>query len=147
MKKTPVFSPLVIAAALAVTSLSSTAQKLAASKIPAPVKEAFAKTYPGITASWEKEKTAYEAGFKMHGKTMSALFDANGTMKETEMDIRVSELPASVSSYIKEHYKGAAIKEAAKITKAGGEVLYEAEVNKTDILFHENGSFYMESKE
>ena len=68
---------------------------------------------------------------------MSALFTADGTMTESEVDIAVSALPASVLNYVKTHYKGAAIKEGAKITKADGTVNYEAEVNKMDVLFDE----------
>ena len=78
---------------------------------------------------------------------MSVLFTADGTMTESEMDIAVKELPAAVLSYVKEHYKGAVIKEGAKITKADGTVNYEAEINKTDVLFDEKGKFLKEVKE
>jgi hypothetical protein len=128
-------------------SLAACAQNLDASKVPAPVKEAFAGKYPGITPKWEKENDKFEAGFKQGGSTMSALFEANGTMEESEVDIKVTELPAAVLSYVKEHYKGAAIKEAAKITRADGTVNYEAEVNKTDVLFDVNGKFLKEVKD
>jgi len=128
-------------------SFAASAQKLDASKVPAPVKEAFAKKYPGIVAKWEKENGKFEAGFKQGGNTMSALFEANGTMTESEVDIKVSELPAAVLAYVKEHYKGATIKEGAKITKADGTVNYEAEVNKMDVLFDVNGKFIKEVKD
>jgi hypothetical protein len=128
-------------------SLAACAQKLDASKVPAPVKEAFARKYPGITPKWEKENDKFEAGFKQGGSTMSALFEANGTMEESEVDIKVTELPAAVLSYVKEHYKGATIKEGAKITRADGTVNYEAEVNKMDVLFDVNGKFLREVKD
>ena len=89
----------------------------------------------------------YEAGFKQNGNTMSALFWANGTMTESEMDIKVSDLPAAVLAYVKEHYKGKAIKEGAKITKADGTVNYEAEVAGKDVIFDANGNFLKEVKE
>ncbi|MBS1669057.1 MAG: PepSY-like domain-containing protein [Bacteroidetes bacterium] len=128
-------------------SFSAFAQKLDASKVPVHVKEAFAKKYPGITPKWEMEKGDFEAGFKQEGHTMSALFDSNGIMKESEVDIKVMELPSTVLAYVKEHYKGATIKEAAKITKADGTVNYEAEVNKMDVLFDINGKFIKEVKD
>ena len=130
-----------------VSLLSTKAQKLEASKVPAPVKETFAKKYPGITPAWENENGKYEAGFKSKGQSMSALFAADGTMIESEVDIKVSELPASVLQYVKEHYKGAEIKEAAKITKVDGTVNFEAEVNKMDVLFDANGKFLKEVKD
>ncbi|MBS1567677.1 MAG: PepSY-like domain-containing protein, partial [Bacteroidetes bacterium] len=74
-------------------------------------------------------------------KEMAAVYNAAGVLKETEWEIKNSELPASVSGYVKQHYKGAAIKEAAKIKKSTGEVVFEAEVNKKDLIFDESGKF------
>ncbi len=127
-------------------SLIACAQKLDASKVPAAVKGAFTKQYPGVTAKWEKEDGKYEAGFKQGGNTMSATFEAGGAFTESEMDIKVAGLPAEASSYIKEHYKGKSIKEAAKITLANGAVNYEAEVDGKDVMFDANGKFLKEIK-
>lgn len=142
MKKT-----LIIAIMPIVVGLSAGAQKLDTSKVPAAVKTAFTKQHPGLTAKWEKENGQFEAGFKQNGQIMSVLYLANGTMTETEVDIKVSDLPIAVSKYVKEYYKGATIKEAAKITKADGTVHYEAEVNKMDVLFDVNGRFLKEVKD
>lgn len=91
---------------------------------------------------WEKEKGDFEAGFKQAGKEMSAVFKADGTQTESEVAIRPTELPAGAMEYLKQHYKGIAIKEASKITKtASGEVNYEAEVKGKDLLFDNNGKF------
>jgi len=130
-----------------VVSLTACAQKMDASKVPAPVKESFAKQFPGATAKWEKEESKYEAGFKHQGHEMSALFDANGTMIESEMEIKVSELPVAVTNYINTNHSGATVKEAAKITKANGEIQYEAEVKGKDLIFDANGKFIKEVKE
>jgi Putative beta-lactamase-inhibitor-like, PepSY-like len=129
------------AALLVVTSLSANAQKMDAAKLPAPVTAAFAKQFPGADARWDKEDLNYEAGFKQNGQNMSVLFDANGTVIETEVDIKVSTLPADVLNYVKEHYKGKTIKEGAKITKADGTITYEAEVAGKDLIFDAAGKF------
>ncbi len=128
-------------------SLVGNAQKIDAAKVPAAVKTSFAKQYPGVTAKWEKEGGKFEAGFKQQGHEMSALFDANGTMTESEVAIRASELPSAATSYIKTHYKGSVVKETAKITKANGEVNFEAEIKGKDVLFDVNGNFIKEVKE
>lgn len=125
---------------------SACAQKLDASKVPASVKATFEKQYPGVSVKWEKEDGKYEAGFKQNGNTMSALYEANGTMTESEMDIKVSDLPASVLAYVKENYKGKKIKEGAKITKSDGTVNYEAEVDGKDVIFDATGKFLKEMK-
>ena len=131
----------VFALSMSAISLSAPAQKLDESKVSVPVKASFAKKYPGQKPKWEKENGQFEAGFKENGKSKSVLFTAEGTMTESEVDIAVNELPAPVLAYVKLHYKGAAIQEGARITKADGTVNYEAEVNKMDVLFDEKGNF------
>ena len=128
-------------------ALNACAQKLKEADVPVAVKTSFTKKYPGTVAKWEKEDGKYEAGFKQGGNNMSALFEANGTMTESEMDIKVSDLPASVLTYVKEYYKGKTIKEGAKITKADGTVNYEAEVDGKDVIFDAEGKFIKDEKE
>jgi hypothetical protein len=130
----------------AIVSLTACAQKIDASKVPATVKESFAKQFPGATAKWEKEEGKYEAVFKYQSHEMSALFDANGIMEESEMEIELSELPLAVTNYLKTNHSGATVKEAAKITKANGEVEYEAEIKGKDLIFDANGNFIKEVK-
>ena len=137
---------LLMMATVAIT-FATCAQKLDASKVPAAVKTAFTKQYPGVTAKWEKENGKYEAGFKKNGSTMSTLYNEDGTLTETEVDIKVADLPAAVIAYVKEHYKGKSIKEGAKITKADGTVNYEAEVDGKDVIFDESGKFLKEVKD
>jgi hypothetical protein len=132
---------------IAIMGLCANAQKVNASKVPATVKAAFAKQFAGATAKWEKENGQYEAGFKSDGKDMSALFTAEGTMTESEVSMKPTELPTKVLAYVKANYKGKTIKEGAKITKADGTVNYEAEVNGVDVLFDANGKFLKEAKD
>jgi uncharacterized membrane protein YkoI len=128
-------------------STSACAQKLEESKVAAAAKQAFQKKFPGIAGKWEKENGNYEVNFKKDNKTMSAVIDAKGSILETETDIAVKDLPTGVEAYIKTHYKGTAITEAAQIVKANGEIVYEAEVNKKDVLFDANGKFIKEAKD
>ena len=122
-------------------------QKIDASKVPGAVKTSFAKTYGNAAVTWEKEKGNYEANFKQDGKSMSVILKPNGTMLESEVSIKVEELPAAVMSYMKEHYKGITVKEAAKITKADGTINYEAEIKGKDVVFDSNGKFLKEEKD
>jgi hypothetical protein len=125
----------------------ASAQKLKDSQVPASVKNTFEKKYPGVKGSWDKEDANYEVNFKQDGKSMSALIDVNGTIVETETSIPVGNLPQAVKSYVQKHYAGLKIKEAAKIVKASGEINYEAEVNKKDIVFDANGNFLKEAND
>ena len=127
----------VFAFMMVLTALSCSAQN-----VPSEVKAAFAKNFPNTTVKkWDKEDGNYEANFTKDGKTMSATFDAKGTWMETETDIKVSELPAVISDYVKANYKDATIKEASIISNPSAKKMYEAEVKGKDLLFDENGKF------
>lgn len=119
---------------------SLNAQKLAVKNVPANVITSFQKLYPGITFSWEKENDKFEANFKKKSKTMSALFLSDGKLVETEVDIKPEALPAVVLNYISHNYKGIKVKEAAIITKASGEINYEAEIKGKDLIFDNKGN-------
>ncbi|TMI85647.1 MAG: hypothetical protein E6H10_02735 [Bacteroidetes bacterium] len=136
---------IVVAATIAV--LPACGQKLKESQVPALAKTSFQKKYPGVKGSWDKEDDNYEVNFKQDGKAMSAVIDKNGTIVETETDIPVTDLPRAVRDYMKAHYAGVKVKEAAKIVKANGDVNYEAEVNHKDVIFDVNGKFIKEAKD
>ncbi len=115
---------------------------------PNAVQSAFAKKFPGITPkSWELEDGKYEAEFIKEGKQMSVLFNAEGNLLETEMEIAISQLPPAIASYVQDNYKGTVIKEASVITKGNGEKTYEAEVKGQDLLFNIEGNFLKEESE
>jgi hypothetical protein len=126
----------------------SYAQKLPDNKVPAAVKAAMAKKYPGVTKiTWTTEEKDFESEFKQDGKEMSAIFDPSGTWKETETAIAFTALPQPVKQYIDQHLKGEKIKETAIINKADGSVAYEAEANNTDYIFDANGKLINKEKE
>lgn len=128
-------------------SVTAFAQKVDQTKVPAAVKTAFSKNFPAATGvKWELEKNNYEAGFKENSKHVSAVFDASGKWLETETGITAAELPKDAAVYVATHYKGAKIKETAKIQKADGDINYEAEVNGKDIIFDSKGKFLKEEK-
>lgn len=124
-------------------SAGSFAQK----NIPASVQEAFKKNFPGVEVKkWDKEDGNYEANFSKDTKTMSATFDANGNWLETETEMQIKDLPASVAEYVKAHYAGVAIKEAASLKTPKGN-MYEAEVKGKDLLFDMSGKFIKEEND
>ena len=111
--------------------------------VPAVVKTALSKKYPAATkVTWEKEAGNYEANWGgKGGEDNSVQFTPKGDFIEIVNAIPVSQLPAPVLAYVKEHYKGAKITEAGRVTDAKGKISYEAEVNRKDIIFDENGNF------
>jgi len=145
MKKSPaapLSGLLVVALLVAGPALTATAQKIDPSKVPDAVKASFAKKYPDVDrVKWEKEGDQFEAGFKDNDHSMAALFTADGALTESELTIPKASLPPSILAYVKKNYKGSPIKEAAKITKASGEINYEVEVKGMDRIFDANGNY------
>lgn len=111
--------------------------------VPAAVKAKIKELYPTVKElDWSMENGNYEAEIEQKGSAdMSVLLDPQGTVLETETDIKVSELPAAVRTYVAQKLGNQSIKEAAKIVKADKTVEYEAEVGKKDYLFDANGNF------
>jgi len=129
-----------------VLTITLIAQKMGST--PDAVKTAFTKAYPGATkVKYEKEDGNYEVSFVMKGNEGSVIYNAKGVMQESEQEMKVTELPAIIATYMKEHYKGVTVKGAAKITKADGSVNYEAAVKGKDLIFDANGKFLKEAKE
>jgi Putative beta-lactamase-inhibitor-like, PepSY-like len=116
--------------------------------VPSSVKTALSKKYPNASkVTWEKENGNYEANWGgKSGEDNSVQFTPAGDFIEIVNAISVSQLPAPVITYVKEHYKGAKITEAGKVTDAKGTLSYEAEVNRKDIIFDEKGNFVKAEK-
>lgn len=119
------------------------AQKISPKNVPSPVSSSLKKKYPDASkVTWEKEKGNYEANWGgREGEDHSVQFSADGTFIEQVNAIPVSGLPASVHTYVQQHYKGAKITEAGKVTDAQGKTFYEAELQHKDLLFDEKGNF------
>ena len=125
---------LLIASALCLAT-SAMAQKINAAKLPIVIKQAFEKAYPmALKTIWDKEGKDFEASFKNGKESLSVVFDAKGTIIETEKTITAADLPAAVQAAM----KGKKIKEAAEII-AHGKVYYEAEAGGKDYLFDAQG--------
>lgn len=114
------------------------ANSLAAQKPPTAVQTAFQQKFPNASdVDWSKEKNGdWEAEFELPGSSeMSATFSADGRWLETETEIAISELPAPVVAAL----QGKKVKEAARIEKADGSMVYEAEVKRKDLIFDASG--------
>jgi Putative beta-lactamase-inhibitor-like, PepSY-like len=141
---------LMIAAIL--TTGSAMSQKIKEAEVPSAVKSAFAKKYPGAKVEeWEKENTDYEAEFDLKKVESSAVFSADGAFKELEQEIKIAELPKTVTDYCTKNYAAYKLSEASKITDASGKVMYEAELKKGkeqfDLIFDDKGGFIKKETE
>ncbi len=139
MKKT------LLPALLALLAGGAQAQMLKPAQVPAAVVATFKAKFPAVkTNTWEKEGDKFEAGFKLNGKTMSAVLTPAGELVETETDMLPAQLPAAVRARLASDYKTFKITEAATLVSANGTTTYEAEVSKggkhQDVVFNADGS-------
>jgi len=127
--------------ASAISSLSF-AQEIKESEVPEAVKTTMKKKYSSVkVTTWEKEDGYYEAGFTVDKIKNSVLLDEKGTIKESEKEIPVSDLPKGVAEYVKKHHPNEKIIGAAKITDSKDIITYEAEIKGKDLFFDANGKF------
>lgn len=137
-------STLVILGANLLLASPGQAQKVAPTQVSAAAQATFRAKFPTVKAvTWEKEGANFEAGFKLNGKTMSAIITPAGALQETETDMPAAQLPAAVRAALTRDYQAYKVAEAATITKANGTTVYEAEVakggKKQDVLFTADG--------
>jgi hypothetical protein len=123
------------------------AQKIQSKDVPEAVMTAFQKEFPAAKiAKWDREENNFEASFDNNKLDQSVVFDAQGNILETEVEIGINELPEKAKDYVTLNYPGKKIKEVAKITDAQKTVTYEVEVNGMDLIFSEQGKFIKEIK-
>jgi hypothetical protein len=108
----------------------------------------FAQNMNVPSVTWEKENGNFEANWGgSSGEDNSVMYSPSGQFLEIAKAISVKQLPPSAIEYVKSHYKGSSITEAALVTDAKGKVTYEAEVNHKDVVFDEKGNFVKTEKE
>lgn len=120
--------------------------------VPDVVKKAFATQFPKVAkVKWGIEKPGeYEAEFDLNKTEMSVVYDEQGTLLETETEIKESDLPQALKSILAKDFNGYKIKEYEK-NEAKGIVTYELEAKKDkkefELVFDSNGKFIKQVEE
>lgn len=122
------------------------AQPINEKDIPQKVKTSFSKMFPDAElTSWNKKGAQFEASFFSFRKNnWSAVFTADGEWTERRTTIPPANLPPITKKYLRKHYWGIPVKNAAKITKAIKEVQYEVTLSGKKLFFDKNGIFLNE---
>ncbi len=140
---------LLIVFCIGLVACQADAQKINEKDVPANIKNVLTKSFGVTSAKWDKEDSNFEANFKAKGKETSVVFDASGAILETEVEIKKSELPASIMETLKKDYADAKIEEVAKID-AKGVTTYEVEVeigeDTFDLIFDTDGNLIKKEK-
>lgn len=104
--------------------------------VPAAVKSSFVQKFPDASkVKWDMEnENEWEAEFKMDGKEYSANFEVSGVWKETEYEIKKSEIPVLVKTMLDKEFAGYKIEEAEVSETANGKVFeFKLENDETEM--------------
>jgi hypothetical protein len=122
-------------------------QKINADKVPTAILSKFKERFPEATkVKWIKEDNQnYEAEFKMNRQDQSVVYDPDANWIESEIEIKISELPLSVKETLKHQFPGYKIEEASKIDDKANGKGYEVEIEKSgqtlEVRLSANGDF------
>lgn len=118
-----------------------------ANDIPKAIQDAFTKKFPTAkSVKWDKENAnEYEASFLLNGIKNSANYNTQGSLVETESEIKVSDLPSAITSNIQKKYTNWKIVGAAKIEHLKNGIQFEADLQKgklkKEVFYTEAGVF------
>ncbi len=133
---------LIVVVGLSLAMCQADAQKIRSNEVPSSIKKSLQQNYGVKDADWDKEGNSFEANFEQKGKEISVLYDASGSVLETEREISKHELPKAVLEILKKDYADFVIEETARIDTKGV-VTYETEIDKAeqsfDLIFDVNG--------
>lgn len=115
---------------LMLMGIAACAQK---KELPTVVNESFSKKFPTAkSVKWDKEnENEWEAEFKMDGTKYSANFENDGTWKETEHEIKITEIPEHIKSALNREFPKCKIEEA-EISETSSKTVYEFGIEFND---------------
>ncbi len=116
------------------------------------VKKAFEKDFPKVVPVWrqefngeDKDQLSYEADFTMNNNNLTAVYNALGTFKVLQIEMKQADIPAKIASYMARNYPKNNIRKAAKLMTNDNKVTYEIGItinNKwIDAVFNKEGDF------
>jgi hypothetical protein len=131
---------LILMLAFAGFLVSSYAQTVMLSEVPAAVTKAFNKTHSKITtAEWSKAGDNYVANYVVDTKGVAVTYNPAGKLQQTEKDISTAALPTPVLKYINENFPNDMVKKASTVTNAKGKLTYAVKMKEVDLAFDSNG--------
>jgi hypothetical protein len=128
---------------LVLSVVTSFAQEIPESQVPASVVAAFKKDFPQATETkWEKKAGTHTVKFKVGGVDHKGWLDGDGKLLKHKTDIRESELPAAVTATLKNEYGNFKVSAVYKMQE-GNATTYEMnlknDTEKWEAIFSEDG--------
>lgn len=116
------------------------------------VGKAFEKDFPKTKPVWRKEyggedrdQLHFEADFMVNNTNMTAVYNAVGSFKVLEVEIKPAAIPAKISGYLQKNYPKNTIKKAARLMTNDNKITYEIGITINgkwvDAIFNKEGDF------
>ena len=138
---------IVLAAIFLISAHSIQAQAIQDKDVPMLVKESCMKNFPAATdVKWMKKKKNYECNFKRMGKLMHCEMEPTGKVVRTGEEIKESDLPVAVLTYLKTNFKDVPVKSVFRQTYASGKVSYTLMVKGKELYFDDKGTLMTKEK-
>jgi len=103
-------------------------QDIPASRVPAVVKNSFAKAFPKATkVEWEMKGDLFNADFDVARRDHEVWLNSKGVIVKHKQEIKGRELPEAVSKSLKQNFKAFWIDDVDKYV-IGKEVFYKVEL-------------------
>jgi hypothetical protein len=135
---------LILVLAIIGLAAGSYAQNLLPADVPQAVVKSFTKKNPKVEqVEWSKSGDFYKATFADENTGKSVYYDAAGKVKQSEMQVSISQLPTPVLKYVNDNHPSEVVKHSSKITNAKGKSTYVVKVKDSELFFDSNGK-YME---
>jgi hypothetical protein len=116
------------------------AQEIKTSALPPAVSDVFSLLYPDArNIEWQIVNGQYRAGFKNNKMATMALLSEDGTLLQTQTQIRTIALPEPTLDFFEEKFAEEKIEMATIIEDEKGIITFTAIVDKADFLFDANG--------
>jgi hypothetical protein len=117
--------------------------------VPSPVQTSFKSEFPNAKdVEWKLKDGTYKVKFEVGSVDQIASFDASGKRLSKGIKIRISELPAAISSAVKTAYADRTIDEAYTLEKDGA-TQYMVKLNgspETKLVYSADGQLVKEKK-
>jgi hypothetical protein len=107
-------------------------QKITSDRVPAPVKASLKSKYPtAAKVNWQMANAGeYKASFMMKKMPRSAFFAPDGTWRQTEIMVKINELPQNIRRNVSKQFVGYKLRNAYKIEKREGASVYKVLILK-----------------
>jgi hypothetical protein len=135
---------LILVFAIIGLAAGSYAQNLTPADVPQPVVKSFTKKNPKVEqVEWSKSGDFYKATYADENSGKSVYYDEAGKVKQSEMDVKISQLPTPILKYVNDNHPADVVKHSTKMTNAKGKSTYILKVKDSELVFDANGK-YME---